>query len=135
MIPIVVGICVAGTYGLFELFARRKERLTIIEKIGDKLDASVISGKISYYSPFPKFAFGALKIGCLLTGMGLGMLVGFLINLSVAANGMYEIEWLRHDMVGFVYGSSVLLFGGIGLITAFVIQLKISRKKKCDVED
>lgn len=31
-IPLVVGICVAGTYGLFELFARRKERITLIEK-------------------------------------------------------------------------------------------------------
>ena len=40
MVPLVVGIICAGIYGLFELFVRRKERLAIIEKIGEKLDAS-----------------------------------------------------------------------------------------------
>jgi hypothetical protein len=30
MIPLVVGICVTGVYGLFELYARRKERIMII---------------------------------------------------------------------------------------------------------
>ena len=38
-VPLVVGIVCAGIYGLFELFVRKRERLAIIEKIGDKLDA------------------------------------------------------------------------------------------------
>ena len=57
MIPLVVGICVAGTYGLFELFARRKERLLMIEKLGDKLDASSFEGLIKFPVPFPKVSF------------------------------------------------------------------------------
>ena len=40
MVPLIVGIVCAGIYGLFELFVRKKERLAIIEKIGDKLDPS-----------------------------------------------------------------------------------------------
>ena len=36
-VPLVVGIVCAGIYGLFELFVRKRERLAIIEKIGDKL--------------------------------------------------------------------------------------------------
>ena len=35
-VPLVVGIVCAGIYGLFELFVRKRERLAIIEKIGDK---------------------------------------------------------------------------------------------------
>ena len=34
-VPLVVGIVCAGIYGLFELFVRKRERLAIIEKIGD----------------------------------------------------------------------------------------------------
>ncbi len=45
-VPLVVGIVCAGIYGLFELFVRRRERLAIIEKIGDKLDASAFDGKL-----------------------------------------------------------------------------------------
>ncbi|MDR1500547.1 MAG: hypothetical protein LBI58_06150 [Tannerellaceae bacterium] len=130
MVPAIVGICVAGTYALFELFARRRERLNIIEKIGDKLDPSLIGGKLTYHNPFPGFSFDALKTGCLLTGLGLGLLVGFLINLSIATYSTLGEDWLfRHDTAATVYGASVLFFGGIGLLTAFVVQLEMSKKK------
>ena len=43
-VPLVVGIVCAGIYGLFELFVRKRERLAIIEKIGDKLDTSAFDG-------------------------------------------------------------------------------------------
>lgn len=46
MIPLIIGIICAGIYGLFELFVRKKERLAIIEKIGDKLDPSAFDAKI-----------------------------------------------------------------------------------------
>ena len=35
VVPLTTGIVFAAIYGLFELFVRRKERLAIIEKIGD----------------------------------------------------------------------------------------------------
>ena len=46
MVPLTTGIVFAAIYGLFELFVRRKERLAIIEKIGEKLDASAFEGKM-----------------------------------------------------------------------------------------
>lgn len=46
MIPLIIGIICAGIYGLFELFVRKKERLAIIEKIGDKLEPSAFDAKI-----------------------------------------------------------------------------------------
>ncbi|MDR1202365.1 MAG: hypothetical protein LBL58_12190 [Tannerellaceae bacterium] len=128
MVPLIIGICVAGVYGLFELFVRRKERLTIIEKISEKLDASTFEGKLDFGSYWKKFSFSALKAGCLMAGTGLGLLVGFIINnLSL----MYHNDnWYRNELAGTAYGASVLLFGGISLIIAFVIEMKMAKNKK-----
>jgi hypothetical protein len=131
MVPLVVGICVAGTYGLFELLLRRKERLAIIEKIGEKLDASAFEGKDRFPGFFHKISFSALKLGCLLSGTGLGLLVGFFLQLSMLT-GLFENEadrW-RYDRIAEMgYGASILLFGGIGLIVAFVIELRMGKKE------
>ena len=136
--PLVVAICVAGFYGLFELYVRRKERLAIIEKLGDKIegriDANVL--RTNFYSPFArssKSSFGALKLGCLLAGIGLGLLIAFLITFyssnEYAINMNSDMnDWYRHEIVGTIYGAAVLLCGGIGLIVAFVIELKIKAK-------
>jgi hypothetical protein len=130
MVPLVVGICVAGTYGLFELFARRKERLAIIEKLGDKLDTSLFEEKLKFPSFIPKISFSALKAGCLLAGIGLGLLVGFSLNLFVMASnlGRPGDDWYLREVSGTAYGASVLLFGGIGLIIAFLVELKMAKK-------
>lgn len=129
--PLVVGIICASIYGLFELYVRRKERLAIIEKIGDKLDASAFEGKLGLPSYIRHFSFSSLKAGCLLAGIGLGMLVGFIINTSLACNAsFYDSNWYQGEIAGTAYGASVLLFGGIGLILAFVIEMKLSKDKK-----
>lgn len=129
--PLVVGFICVGIYGVFELFVRRKERLAIIEKIGDKLDASAFEGKLGLPSYVRKFSFSSLKAGCLLTGIGLGLLVGFFINVTLAVNNTFmEDGWFRGEIAGTAYGASVLLFGGIGLILAFIIEMKIGKDKK-----
>ncbi len=128
-VPLVVGIVTAGIYGLFELFARRKERLAIIEKIGDKLDASAFEGKLGLPDYMRKFSFSALKIGCLMAGIGLGLLVGFFISTgSLNAGYIPDKGWIHQETVSVVYGASVLLFGGVGLLTAFIIEMTIAKK-------
>lgn len=129
MIPLVVGIVAAGIYGLFELFARRKERLAIIEKIGDKLDASSFEGKLGLPSYMRNFSFSALKIGCLMAGIGLGLLIGFFISTGMSNGGYLPSDnWQNREAVGIVYGASVLLFGGTGLLTAFIIEMNLAKK-------
>jgi hypothetical protein len=110
---------------LFELFVRKKERLTIIDKIGDKLTPEILSGKIDFSTNIPKLSFSALKFGCLFMGLGIGILVAFAVHYNFAdfVESSYQIR-------GAVYGSCVLLFGGLGLIIAFIIELKINNKKK-----
>lgn len=125
MVPLIVGIVCAGIYGLFELFVRKKERLAIIEKIGDKLEPSAFDVKIGLPRLATNFSFSSLKTGCLLAGIGLGLLVGFIISVSLTD---FNLDG-RRELISTVYGASVLLFGGIGLILAFVIELKLSKEK------
>ena len=125
MVPLIVGIICAGIYGLFELFVRKKERLAIIEKIGDKLEPSAFDVKVGLPRLATNFSFSSLKTGCLLAGIGLGLLVGFIISVSLTD---FNLDG-RRELISTVYGASVLLFGGIGLIIAFVIELKLSKEK------
>ena len=127
-VPLITGIVFAAIYGLFELFVRRKERLTLIEKLGDKLDISGFENKLGFTGYMSRFSFSSLKVGCLLMGVGLGLLVGFFINLSLLNNSGGD-HWRHNDMIEVAYGASVLLFGGIGLLIAFIVEMKLSKNK------
>ncbi len=120
MVPLVTFIVCAGIYGLFELFVRKQERLKIIDKIGEKLDASAFEGKFRFPGYSRRYSFSALKAGSLLVGIGLGLLVGFFINMFYAD--------LNYNLQGVLYGSCVMLFGGIALVIAFMIEMRIARK-------
>ena len=132
-IPLVVAMVTLGIYKLFELFVRKKERLSIIERIGEKFDPSMIENKFSF--PF-KFegsgTFGTLKIACLLLGVGLGLLIGYFIGYGTLA-GFYNGEYNGNAQIaGVIYGACVLLFGGMGLLIAFLVEMKYRKDKKSE---
>src|SRR5690606_33019404 len=84
-IPLVTGICIFGFYKLIELFVRKRERLMIIERISqlenvntEKLDLSRLFGKGVNIDG----RYLSLRIGLLLIGIGLGLLIGFFIVLN-----------------------------------------------------
>jgi hypothetical protein len=145
MIPLIVGMITLGIYKLFELFVCKRERLTLIEKMSEKFDASMIENKFSFPAQVSAFkSFGSLKVGCLLIGVGLGLMVGFFIsmfafgnyNLLSASFTPGAIDWDKvnqvKELTGIVYGASVLIFGGIGLLVAFMLEMKYSAKNKKD---
>jgi hypothetical protein len=74
-------------------------------------------------------SFSSLKIGCLLTGLGLGLLVGLLIGLMLHTNSCYAgmERWHIVSFTGIANGASVLLFGGIGLLVSFIIENKMKK--------
>lgn len=127
MVPAVMTIITLGVYKLFELFVCKKERLMLIEKMNDEqpLPKMVIP---KFYDG--SFSFSALKIGCLLTGMGLGLLVGYLICYATVPGYMTTNSdpWIRRETISLIYGACVLGFGGIGLIIAFIAELKLNKK-------
>ena len=130
MVPAVCSIFVVGFYKLFELFVCKKERLLIIEKMGEKFTPDMLEHKFSF-SSIGKFSLSALKFGCLFMGLGLGLLIGYLI-CTATLEGYAEMESFNRNMretSSVVYSACILLFGGLGLLTAFLIELKINKNK------
>ena len=101
LIPITM---FAALFGVFYLYitARNKERLSMIEK---GADASMFTTKRNYYSM-------TLKIGMLLMGISLGILIGSLID---------EYTNLPEE-VG--YFSMIFLFGGLALVINAIMEKK-----------
>ncbi|MDR0791731.1 MAG: hypothetical protein LBE82_00365 [Chitinophagaceae bacterium] len=132
-------IMVAGTiwvicfaiYKLFELFVRRKERMNIIEKLGDKLNASNPDLKLSIPSLTESAnKFNTLKFACLLLGVGFGLLIGYLICLnSIPEYTTGNLNDNSYDAVSVIYGAGVLTGGGIGLLVAFLVEMNYTKRK------
>lgn len=130
MVPALFGIVTLGFYKLFELFVCKKERLAIIEKMGEKLSPEMLENKINLPS-VGNVSFSALKFACLFIGLGLGLLVAYLICTTTIENYATpnaNWSWEVRQSVSVIYGACVLLFGGIGLLAAFLIELKINKK-------
>ena len=111
---IVVGIITLGIYKLFELFVGKKERLTMIEKLGDKLDPSMLGNRLSLPLPVgtpfmssSPISFSALKFGCLLLGMGLGLLTGYIICATTVPDYFTERNWRMSELTSLIYGQAL----------------------------
>lgn len=132
--PLIVGIATLGTYKLFELFVCKKERLTLIEKLGDKLNSGDIISNLSLSLNYSrsKTSYAALKGGCIMLGIGLGLLIGYLICLNSFPDYTFnrDFSWANREAMSVIYGACVLLFGGVGLIAAFLIEVKLNKKDK-----
>ena len=123
MVPAIFGIVTLGIYKLFELFVCKKERLLIIEKMGEKFTPEMLEHKINF-SSIGKFSSTALKFGCLFMGIGLGLLTAFIIHYNCYE--FFDKEW---RICTTMYGACVLIFGGLGLLIAFLIELNINKNK------
>jgi len=131
LIPTIIGIITYGIYKLFELFVRKKERLNIIEKLGDKFNPTDLDLKLS----MPFFTentgkYNTLKFACLLLGVGFGLMIGYIISLNTIP-GFNTGNWPNnaYQIISTIYGASVLTFGGVGLLVAFLVEMKYSNKK------
>ena len=102
MVPAVMTIITLGVYKLFELFVCKKERIMLIEKMDERgllpqMDTPKLRGS--------SFSFSALKIGCLLAGMGLGLLLGYLICYATIPNYFTaDRDWMYRETVSLIYG-------------------------------
>lgn len=131
MAPLIVGIIAVGIYGILELFAHRKERLRMIEKMGSDVNPELLKTQFSIgcsETPRQGRSYLTIKIAGLMSGMGLGLLVAFFIfayttdcinNQSISDN-----IWRVQEEL---YGASVLLFGGLGLLVAFIAEVKMRK--------
>lgn len=97
----ITGIVFATIYGLFFLYVRRRERLTMMEK---GVDASIFYQK----DPNPKSV--SLRYGMLFIGVGVGILLGNI--LAVTTNLREEVS----------YFSMIFLIGGLSLVLNYLIE-------------
>lgn len=94
---------------LAQIEARNKERLALIEK---GLDPSLVDRKTSTGA-----SHSPLLWGLLLGGVGFGAFTGYII----AHNNDWNLNIVVHSMA--------FLFGGIGLITYYVLRQRMGSKK------
>lgn len=89
------------------LTTRNKERLAMIEK--------GVSPEIFFAKKEPKSGYGNFKLGLFLIGVAIGIVAGYFLMEA----GMDE---------GAAYFSMIFLFGGIGLVTSFLLQKRFEDK-------
>lgn len=123
----VTGIIFWTIYKVFDLFVRRRERQMLIEKINPETSGHIDLSKITGFLAAPRGnRFTALKWASLFTGLGIGLLVYFFIYIncpSIDHNNNYRLAET-------LCGSLVLIGGGIGLMIAFLIEIKMSKRKE-----
>ncbi|MEG2848851.1 MAG: DUF6249 domain-containing protein [Bacteroidales bacterium] len=135
-IPAVVGICVYGFYKFVELLAHRRERLQMVEKIDDiSTTSNVNMEKIFGTKSDEGSRFTALRIGSVLAGIGLGLLVGFIIALCAYGaawtnSNSFDNAYYVRQTIGTIYAASTLTFGGIALLVCFIIEQKYRREER-----
>lgn len=96
----------AVVYGIFHLYARRKERLALIEKG----QTAAIFNSEADISP-------SLKYGIFFIGIAIGFLMGEILC---------KITYINE---GVAYLSMIFLFGGISLVVYYFISRKHLRKE------
>ena len=98
-IPIVLFLVLFGAFYLY-MNSRHKERMALIDK---GADPSLFYGA-SRMNRRQSLSWWTLKLGLFLVGIAIGILVGDLLG---------ELTRLEE---GVAYASSIMLFGGLGLV-------------------
>ena len=77
--------------------------------------------------------FKSLKLGLLLLGAGIGLLIAFLIDFNMMRS-FTDGNYHRHDdSIPFLYFSLIAIGGGIGLITSYAIERKYLMDQKEEI--
>lgn len=122
----IVGILWIVIYKIFELFVSRRERIMVIEKLTPEgLKEKLLGNNLNLIGG----SYTALRLGCLAIGVGLGLLIGFFIEINTRSSQFALYIDDMETTTSIIYGASVLLCGGIGLLAAWVVEIIRERKK------
>ena len=130
-IPLTFGIGAYAFYKVIELFVRKKERLMLVDKLNtldnvntNNINLSGLFGGVKVLQN----QYLSLRIGSLLMGLGLGLLIGYLI-VQISYGDLRELTWDLREAQSVIYGASTLLFGVMGLTAGFIAEMKMKNKK------
>lgn len=131
IIPLGIMTIIGATmYALFELYARRKERVMMIEKMNFPNEGNIMPPNYTPFNLGTGGKFTALKIGLLLMGVGFGLMLAYCMINGVLPESLEESSRDRRYDREMIYGASTLFFGGVGMLTAFIIEYKITRRSE-----
>jgi hypothetical protein len=100
-------------------YLKTRENLAMVEK--------GMNPKQRYARPAP---FKSLKLGLLLLGAGIGLLIAFLIDFNMM-KGYTGGNYSHHDdSIPFLYFSLIAIGGGLGLISSYAIEKKYLMDRK-----
>ena len=133
----VVGIITYGVYRLFELYARRRERMAMIEKLSSGIDPQILSNPLTIQK-YRDISVGswAIRIGLLLVGVGLGVVIATVVDLLAVppANTDSPLFHEFRNTISVLYPACAAVFGGLGLVIAYFIEQKNEKKAKKNEE-
>ena len=98
------------------VYLKTRENLSMLEK--------GLNPKQQFSRPAP---FKSLKLGLLLTGAGLGLLVAYIIDIAITRGDTF---YRHHDNIPMLYFSLIAVGGGLGLITSYAMEKKYLVDKK-----
>lgn len=137
-IVLVVGIITFGIYKLFELFARRKERMAMIEKFSEGITPQLPRGNTFDIRILKDLSGGSwsIRIGMLLLGVGLGVTIATIVDLAVSPyDHDRELYYQFRNTLDVLYPACAAVFGGLGLVVAYLIEQKNEKKDKNKSEE
>ncbi len=141
IVPVgIVAIMCFTIYRLFELFVRRHERTLLIEKLSEipaeKLTTDPASSFLGVARKHSSSNFWGLRIGMFMLGVGFGLVIAYLVVSTFLVDTVNYVDAHRTlkriivDSVEIVYGSFVLLFGGLSLVVSFIFEQKYYRANR-----
>ncbi len=107
-------------YKIIEVLTHRKERIIIADKLEQmsNLNDSNLPDRLNqFFSERKKYT--SLRAGSVLLGMGLGFLVGFIIQYCCLG---LDYNYVHGQLISVIYMGSILIFGGAALLGSFVIE-------------
>ncbi|MDR2950800.1 MAG: hypothetical protein LBV71_16555 [Prevotella sp.] len=122
----VLAIVTFGIYKIFELFVRRNERMSIIEKFSTGIDPQILMNQFTLpiYQSRDNGSW-AIRIGLLLLGIGLGVVIAAIIDLlAVPPTSGGEVFYEFRNTISVLYPALAAVFGGLGLVSAYFIEKK-----------
>ena len=131
LIPaIVCAIVFYYIYKIIELFVKKKERMTIIEKFSSGIDPEILQTPM--YKPLIKNennSIWSIRSGLLLLGVGLGLTLAVIFHLSGIPRVAGTQEYYDYqNTVSILYPAFAIIFGGLGLVIAYFIERKDNKK-------
>ena len=130
---IIVPTIMYFSYKLFETLIRRKERIMMIEKLDvSNLHALPSAEALNILDYMPNKRFTGLRMGMLVLGIGLGLMVAWALSISIyyCYGEVFKNSHYFREMFYAIYLASPAFFGGLGLIISYLIEQKVRKQEK-----